>query len=228
MERSAIEAKAQDVLGTMWRARRKLWPLSMPPPIAMLDPEKIAEALGIECEFHDTLGTFGYRGVRFETAGMIDRGRERPMIGISTRFPREVQRFTLAHEVGHYTLHDGEVMHRDRPVDGVGCGVRSPVDEEADYFAACLLVPEALVTRAFEERFTKDIPLPLTDAVAYELGRGGGQALLLAGASSHDFARAVARATQFNGRRFRSLADTFSVSVSVMAIRIRELGLIEN
>jgi Zn-dependent peptidase ImmA (M78 family) len=225
MKRGEIEAQAQDALGTMWRARRKLWPLQMPPPIAMLDPEKIAEALEIQCEFHDTLGSFGNRGVRFETAGMIDR--ERNMIGVSLAFSREVQRFTLAHEVGHFRLHESQVMHRDRPIDGMGCGVRSLVDEEADYFAACLLVPQNLLLEEFQARFTTTIPLRLTDAVAYELSRGGSQALLRAGASSFDFACAVARATQFNGRHFRSLADRFRVSVSVMAIRLRELRLIE-
>ena len=48
-----------------------------------------------------------------------------------------------------------------------------------------------------------------------------------AGRDSMKFALTVASARRFNGRDFRSLADTFNVSVSAMAIRLRELGLIE-
>jgi IrrE N-terminal-like domain len=225
VNRTHIESKAQKVLGVAWRARRKLWPLSMPPPIAMLDPEKIAEALKITYVEYESLGRFGYRGEHYETAGMIDRATL--IIAISTAFPRSVQRFTAAHELGHYALHEGEMMHRDRPVNSLSGGRRSPVDQEADYFAACLLAPARLVTEEFLKRFDTTIPLALTDGVAYELCRSSAHALMRAGPASYEFAAAVASATQFGGQRFTSLAEEFGVSVSVMAIRVRELELIE-
>lgn len=225
MDRPYIESKAHEVLTLLWKERSAMWPLGVPPPIAMLDPEKVANVLGMQYVYLESLGRFGHRGDYFETAGMIDR--QRSMIGISRAFPYATQRFTGAHELGHLVLHEGEVMHRDRPVQGFSGGPRSVVDQQADYFAACMLVPARLATEEFQKRFTLKIPLPLTDGVAYELCRESAHALMRAGPSGARFASAVASATQFNGRRFRSLAEEFGVSVPVMAIRIRELGLIE-
>ena len=48
---------------------------------------------------------------------MIDRTRG--IIAISTRFPYPAQRFTGAHENGHYVMHPHEIMHRDRRASDV-------------------------------------------------------------------------------------------------------------
>jgi hypothetical protein len=48
-----------------------------------------------------------------------------------------------------------------------------------------------------------------------------------AGPDSMLFAATVASARRFNGRHFKSLGEEFNISVSAMAIRLRELGLIE-
>ena len=104
-----------------------------------------------------------------------------------------------------------------------------PADErEADYFAACFLVPAGLLEQEFQARFPCKAPLPLTDATAFHLAGESSHALLRAGPSSNLFAAAVARAKSFNGHRFKSLADEFGVSIGAMAIRLREVGLIED
>ena len=118
-------------------------------------------------------------------------------------------------------------MHRDRPVYDVGRGPRPLEEKEADYFAACFLAPARLVIDAFRARFTSKVPLPLTDAVAFNLCGESGHALMRAGPVSYQFASAVASAQSFNGRRFPSLTEEFGISVGAMAIRVRELGLIE-
>jgi len=120
------------------------------------------------------------------------------------------------------------VIHRDRPVFDIEGGGRSRYEREADYFAACLLVPRRLLEDEFDKRFHVGPPLPLTDAVAFNLCGTSAHALMRAGPSSYEFSAAVASARSFNGRHFRSLADTFNVSVSSMAIRLRELELLED
>lgn len=51
------------------------------------------------------------------------------------------QRFTIAHELGHLVLHDGDTMFRER-ITLVGV---SPQEREANQFAAELLMPKAMV-----------------------------------------------------------------------------------
>jgi hypothetical protein len=51
--------------------------------------------------------------------------------------------------------------------------------------------------------------------------------LLLASASSLDFAAAVAGARSFNGAHFQSLADSFGLSSKAMALRLHELELVQ-
>ena len=52
------------------------------------------------------------------------------------------RRFTLAHEIGHVVLHPGPVVDL-RETEGS----KEPKEKEADYFAACLLMPETEFTR---------------------------------------------------------------------------------
>jgi Zn-dependent peptidase ImmA (M78 family) len=67
--------------------------------------------------------------------------------------------FTWAHEVGHWVLHrkfvgpasrldstDGEILCRTEDS-------KKPMEWQADYFAACLLMPDKFVHRAFQEVF---------------------------------------------------------------------------
>ena len=115
-------------------------------------------------------------------------------------------------------------MHRERPTNGPRAG-RPPREQEADYFAACLLMPRQAVLKEFSVRFGSKRPLVLTETVAFHLKADAGQ-LFSQPAGSLLFAQAVARCNQFDRHRFRSLADYFGVSVSAMAIRLEELNLL--
>ena len=158
-------------------------------------------------------------------AGTI--ARSRTTIAVSEAFERQTIRFTGAHELGHWMLHPGQVMHRDRPVMGAGAMRGCPPRErEADYFAACFLVPERLLVEAFQPRFRSSPPLTLEDDVAFLLCGDEGHSLLRAPTGSLEFPIAVARATSFEGRQFKSLATLFNVSLPTMAIRLRETGLV--
>jgi hypothetical protein len=224
MDRGKVEKQARLVQYEIWHKRHALFPLGVPSPLAMFQPDIAARALGVEYEHREQLGRFGQGNDRFETAGMIDR--RRGIIAVSTRFPYPARRFTGAHEIGHYVMHPHEVMHRDRPVFDAYGRARPPQEQEADYFAACFLAPRRLVEEEFAARFIKNPPLPLTDAVAWNLLGESAHELRGPSAGSLDFAAAVAGAQSFNGRRFKSLAELFGISVSAMAIRLQELGLV--
>ncbi|MCL4069321.1 ImmA/IrrE family metallo-endopeptidase [Pseudomonas sp. GX19020] len=72
-------------------------------------------------------------------------------IGINKRHHRNRQRFSMAHEYGHYQLHRSDIkrmavgeriLHRD--------GEINPVERQANNFAANLLMPEASVRKALK------------------------------------------------------------------------------
>lgn len=58
------------------------------------------------------------------------------------------QRFTIAHEIGHYILHASESLHYDKDVVFYRSNDISNSDEvEANQFAAEILMPESLIER---------------------------------------------------------------------------------
>ena len=70
--------------------------------------------------------------------------------------------FTFAHEVGHWVLHRTyaeEAARRGRASETIVCragSAKEPIEWQADYFAACLLMPEAAVVRAFDAAYGAD------------------------------------------------------------------------
>jgi len=144
------------------------------------------------------------------------------------RFPQETIRFTGAHEIGHWLLHPKEVMHRDRPVKGlvVEASSRPAQEKEADYFAACFLMPRRLVTKALESTFSVRSPFIFDDTASFHLRPDDLESLLRPDDGAWDRAVSLASAESYSGRHFHSLAKQFRVSVSTMAIRLKELELI--
>lgn len=225
MERLKIEHEARLLQQEIWRHRESLFPLGVPPPQGMLEPEIAAAVLEYQYVYSDGLGNWGQGRDRFEIAGMLDQ--QRKLIAVSNKYDYPTMRFTGAHEIGHIALgHPGRVMHRDRPVFDISRGSRDPEEQDADYFAACFLAPEKLVREAFKARFVL-MPLRLIDGVVFNLCKASSHALMRAGPGSFAFAAAVAASRTFNGDQFKPLHEAFGVSVSAMAIRIKELGLIQ-
>ncbi|CAN5327095.1 hypothetical protein BH11PSE9_BH11PSE9_32530 [soil metagenome] len=228
MDRRLIELEARSLLGRIWRSQEELFPLGVPQPRHMLEPEIAARLLGYQLEYADGLGRWRRGTADFEIAGLLDQ--QRRLIRVSTMFAYPTIRFTAAHELGHVVLrHPGHVIHRDRPVFDLQQGnARDPHEQEADYFAACLLAPARLLTDEFKKRFGIGPPLPLTDDVAFNLCGESAHALMRAGPASLKFSAMVASTRRFNGRHFQSLAEMFNISVSAMAIRLQELHLVED
>ena len=218
--------KARELLAAIWRERTKLFPMGAPPPLGMLEPAVAAQLLGVSYQVFPRLGTWGRGNDSFEIAGRLDQ--QQRVIAVSEKFRYPVMRFTGAHEIAHVALnHPGRVIHRDRPILRIESAGRNSLEREADYFAACFLAPAQLVIEAYQQRYPVGPPLPLTDTVAFHLCGESAHALMRAGSESMQFACAVASATSFDGRHFMSMAEQFGISVSAMAIRLRELNLIE-
>ncbi len=221
MNKVEIENQARQLQVRIWRQQEALWSGETPRPIQMLDPAIAANVLDVDFGYYEELGPFGDRRGRFEIAGLVDRHRR--TIAISKRFKAETMRFTAAHEIGHWILHPGEMMHRDRPIEGLGreAPSRSAEEREADYFAACFLMPRKLITQAFEATFRVKAPFVFDDAAAFWLCPDDPDSLLRPDHGSLDRALVLSAAESYGGRHFQSLAKQFRVSVSTMAIRLQ-------
>lgn len=97
-------------------------------------------------------------------AGVFVNDCEFPVIVVNSRDRRTRQRFTLAHELGHYFL-----GHRRRSF--AEPGGKSPLEREANRFAASLLMPAAWVRRSWKDYASnRENRLPLI-AELYEVSQ---------------------------------------------------------
>ena len=90
-----------------------------------------------------------------DVSGMLLRSddSERAVVGVNSIHTVTRRRFTVAHELGHYLLHDGRPVIVDPNVRANYRDSRSSLatdreEIEANRFAAELLMPEAMVRRA--------------------------------------------------------------------------------
>ncbi len=222
-----IEFEASELLRRIWRDRFQLWSDRDITPLEVRAPRMAALVCGFDFHELPNLGDpkFIQRGVGPKIAGLIDRQTNR--IAISQEFSPTVQLFTGAHEIGHLVLHTGEIMHRDRAMDGRPLGgLRTLEEREADFFAACFLMPAKLVIEFFKKQFLCGERLHFDDTVAYHVDAHNIENLLYAPQDSLERELALARCQRFNGIRIVSLAQQFGVSDFSMALRLKELGLV--
>ena len=220
IERSALVLRHE-----IYDQRRSFWPDREPRGLEVVDPELAAQVLGIHFEYLQEIA-FDIPGTskRSEIGGLLDRRKGK--ILVARCFGTEVMRFTAAHELGHYRMHDEVVQHRDLPIEGLERDISDPLEREADYFAACFLMPRGYVGKQFRARFPSDGPFVCDDAAVHHLRVYSRDSLLYPPPNSLVREKILARARSYGGRPFSSLAEHFKVSVATMAIRIRELGLV--
>jgi hypothetical protein len=152
---------------------------------------------------------------------------------IAQKFPSQERRFTTAHEIAHYVLHKDRALHRDRAINGTERtrhrSVREWTEQEADFFAAKLLMPTQLLIAEFVRRFSGAIGLAsLNDEVCSAFGGS------LLGATPNEIRRRgvewlapqLADANIFNGNLFDPLTRVFGVSKSAMGIELAEVKLV--
>ena len=108
-------------------------------------PFAIAEANGIEVR--------GLSSGQPGCSGMLLRSGETFGIMYSTDVENEgFQRFSVAHELGHYFLpdHPEHVTQHGPHVSKAGFTSNDPYEREADFFAATLLLPKTLIRPALD------------------------------------------------------------------------------
>ena len=131
LQPKALENKAAALL-------ESLDVLEVPVPV-----ELIAHRLGLKVE-DVRLGD--------EISGVLVISEGKGMIGVNSAHPGVRQRFTIAHEIGHFCLHQGE---SDLFIDKTYLAFRGSksaegkhrVEIQANQFAAALLMPAELVKR---------------------------------------------------------------------------------
>lgn len=110
---------------------------------APVQVEQIAKNLG---------ASIFYRDFDENVSGLLIRQGNSAVIGVAKQQSKERQRFTIAHELGHLSLHEAEEIHIDKQfrvhfrskMSSTAADVR---EIEANAFAANLLMPKDFLAR---------------------------------------------------------------------------------
>lgn len=111
-----------------------------------VDPKTIAAAKGIEVQ--------GKPETAEGVSGMLIKAGDAFGILYATNIPSQgFQRFSIAHELGHYFIegHPEALLSQGFHVSRAGFVATDPYEQEADYFAAALLMPERAFRRAMDD-----------------------------------------------------------------------------
>lgn len=220
MDKKLIEKKSRELLVKLWtKAKSQIGDKCS--PFDILNPEYAAKELGVEFKEIESLGSYTAQGVTFEVAGIIDRKKK--TISISNRFDKKVKRFTAAHEIGHYLLHEELISHRDKPLSGSELK-KDKIEREADYFASCFLMPRKLVIEEFKDIFGTD-PLKIDETLRFALGYKNQNKFFSNKNKPLFYEKLLASASTVSGQNVIPIADRFKVSKEAMAIRLEELKL---
>jgi len=81
-----------------------------------------------------------------EISGLVVRNNNQTVIGVNRGHPLTRRRFTLAHELAHALIHEGQEVHYDKDfrvdfrsgMSSLGVDI---VEVEANFFAAAILMP---------------------------------------------------------------------------------------
>lgn len=166
----------------------------------------------------------------YEIAGYMDR--QHRQIVVAQGFRPEYRRFTMAHEIAHWVMHPEIRYHRDRPLSGAerADASRPPEEQEADLFAAELLMPRRLLTDHFRSAFGKQIDGTNPDhELAFWLSdeRRAVNEIDLCQNGVRYRALLVATVSHFGPSSYVvPLAKRFGVSPTAMAIQLEDLGLV--
>lgn len=84
-------------------------------------------------------------------SGLLIRKDGHALIGVNSNEAVVRQRFTIAHELGHFFLHPQKDTFVDYRKEIKGGEVRSPREKHADMFAAALLMPRDFLLKDFRK-----------------------------------------------------------------------------
>jgi Zn-dependent peptidase ImmA (M78 family) len=120
-------------------------------PHGAVNVEMVAHALGVEIKLDK---------VDSNLSGFIvrDKHNKKAVIGANKSHHPNRQRFTIAHELGHFLLHSGHLVHLDESPSAFRVNLRSSEsakgedndEREANLFAAELLMPAVFLEKDLE------------------------------------------------------------------------------
>lgn len=94
-----------------------------------------------------------------EISGFLHRDGLKSLIAVNSKHVKARQRFTIAHELGHLILdHKRDQVHVDKTFTikfRTDARVPDPEETQANFFAAALLMPEAMLKKDLR-RFQRD------------------------------------------------------------------------
>lgn len=222
-----LQQCARDLQNLIWENRHLIWKKDTPNNyLEVLKPATVLKkVLGYDYFSSNNYGVLSPEGDITEVAGVIDQPNK--LVVVSKDFPKSVQKFTAAHELGHAILHDQAILHRDLPSDYLGGRAsRSQEEIQADKFATYFLMPEVLIKQEFNNTFRLSSFI-LDDENAFKFGGRSVKDLKKICKNRRGLSRMLASAESFDGKRFESLADKFKVSAEAMAIRLEEVNLVQ-
>jgi Zn-dependent peptidase ImmA (M78 family) len=112
------------------------------PPV---DIARLAESEG---------AAISYERLEDDLSGFFVPGRTRFVIGVNKWHPDTRQRFTIAHELGHYLLHDFDDVHVDHLFkfrSSISAKAIDIEEIEANTFAAWILIPERMLSQDIKD-----------------------------------------------------------------------------
>ncbi|AND41440.1 ImmA/IrrE family metallo-endopeptidase [Cytobacillus oceanisediminis] len=121
--------------------------------------DKIAEGLKISIQEEKLEG---------DLSGVLIRDSDKTVIGVNSKHLPNRQRFTIAHEIGHFILHEGNPIHIDRTFrvnfrDKNSSLANSIEEIEANAFAAALLMPEKKLKQFYNKKLKEGIDFEHSD-----------------------------------------------------------------
>ena len=114
------------------------------PPVRV---DRLARSLGLEIQFHPFKNEEGE-----QLSGILVREGGKAVLGVNSADHENRQRFTIAHEIGHFLLHEGDRIFVDRSYSvslrGSLSRLGTDLEEiEANTFASMLLIPEGFLVK---------------------------------------------------------------------------------
>lgn len=221
---STFEEHAHEARMSIWNQRLELFDGNVPShPLDLVDPAIALYSKGFEVKSEQNLGEMWDAGAHTRVAGIIDQKNR--IVRVAVGLGEQERRFTTGHELGHAILHPGMTgLHRDRAVSGPTVR-RDKCERDADAFSSCFIMPARLLLRRFREHFGTDVFRMDEDSV-FGLGLGTIDQVQRRIRNRREVALAVATTSSFMGVPFEPLSRFFRTSPTAMAIRLEEVGLV--
>jgi Zn-dependent peptidase ImmA (M78 family) len=107
-------------------------------------------------------------------SGMLVRSQNKVIIGINESHNIQKQRFSIAHEIGHFFLHEGEelIVDKDFVVNFRHLKTKPELyyqEKDANYFASCLLIPEKFLFNDLKSYEINSLSAKKFEEIAKEL-----------------------------------------------------------